>query len=325
MMRLKQTVRVLIPAIGLSLAVPALAQTGTTTPATPRAAERTAPASNAPAATTSAARTDMRASKLIGKNLENAQGQNVGEIKDLIVDANGGRAHYAIVSFGGMMGVGDKLFAYPVSQLKPGRADRDKLVLDVDKARLKDAPGFDKDKWPDWNLTETRTQWDKFHGPGANSTSMPGPNARMVRVSKLLDADLKSAQGNKDIGDVEDVVVDLRTGQVRYAVVEFERGFLKGDKLVALPMQAFTAARDDDDLVVKVDRDKLANAPAFERNQWPENNRAFDSSMDRYNRDMGWGPTAGRADDMNRATTGSPRGTGAPASGAGRADGRTPQ
>ena len=322
MMRLKQTVRVLIPAIGLSLAVPALAQTNPGT-ATPRAADRNAPAANVPPATAQAsARMDMRASKLIGKELENAQGENVGEIQDLIVDVNGGRAHYAIVSFGGLMGVGDKLFAYPVSQIKPARADRDKLTLNVDKARLKDAPGFDKDQWPDWNLTETRTQWDKFHGPGASSTSMPGPNARMVRMSKLLDADLKAAQGDKDIGDVEDVVVNLQTGQVRYAVVEFERGFLKGDKLVALPMQAFSAARDDDDLVVKVDREKLANAPAFERNQWPDNNRAFDDRMDRYNRDMGWGPTAGRTDDMNRATTGTARGVGASPAGTGRADGR---
>lgn len=323
MMRLKQTARILIPAIGFSFAVPALAQTNTSVgnAAAPAAANRNAPAAKAP----QAAGTEIRASKLIGKNLENAQGQNVGEIKDLIVDANGGRAHYAIVSFGGMMGVGDKLFAYPVTQLKPARADRDQLVLNVDKARLKDAPGFDKDKWPDWNLSETRTQWDKFHGPGAASSSTPGPNARMVRMSKLLDADLKSAQGDKDIGDVDDVVVDLATGRVHYAVVEFERGFLKGDKLVALPMQAFTAAKDDDDLVVKVDRDKLANAPAFDRNQWPENNRAFNDRMDRYNRDMGWGPTAGRADDMNRATTGTTRGVGASSSGAGRTDVPKPQ
>jgi sporulation protein YlmC with PRC-barrel domain len=321
MMRLKHTVRILAPALGLSLAVPVFAQTSGTA-ASPRAADR-----NAPAATTGqhAARTDMRASKLIGKNLENAQGQNVGEIKDLIVDVNGGRAHYAIVSFGGAMGVGDKLFAYPVTQLKPGRTDRDKLTLDVDKARLKDAPGFDKDRWPDWNVAETRTQWDKFHGPGATSTSTPGPNARMVRMSKVLDADLKSAEGSKDIGDVDDVVVDLRTGQVRYAVVEFERGFLKGDKLVALPMQAFTAMRDDDDLIVKVDRDKLANAPAFERSKWPENDRAFDTNMDRYNRDMGWGPSAGRPDDMNRATTGTSRGVGTSSPESGRTTGRTPQ
>ena len=57
---------------------------------------------------------EMRASKLIGSEVKNAQGENLGEIKDLVIDVNHGRVHYAILSFGGFLGMGDKLFAFPV-------------------------------------------------------------------------------------------------------------------------------------------------------------------------------------------------------------------
>src|SRR4051812_34583815 len=47
---------------------------------------------------------EMRASELIGKEVRNTQGENLGEIKDLIVDVNNSRIHYAVLSFGGFLG-----------------------------------------------------------------------------------------------------------------------------------------------------------------------------------------------------------------------------
>jgi len=87
---------------------------------------------------------DMRASELIGSGVRNARGENLGEIKDLIVDVNNDRVHYVVLSFGGFLGFGDQLFAYPVRMFTQA-ADGDKLVLNVGKADLKAAPGMDKD------------------------------------------------------------------------------------------------------------------------------------------------------------------------------------
>lgn len=55
-------------------------------------------------------------------------------------------------SSGGVLGMGNKLFALPWGALKVD-ADKKNLVLSVSKERLKDAPGFDKDHWP--NFAET--------------------------------------------------------------------------------------------------------------------------------------------------------------------------
>jgi sporulation protein YlmC with PRC-barrel domain len=89
----------------------------------------------------------MAADTLEGDDVVNAQGEDLGEIKEIMIDVPSGRVAYAVLSFGGMLGLGDKLFAIPwhALQLDP---ENHCFVLDVDKERLKNAPGFDKDHWP---------------------------------------------------------------------------------------------------------------------------------------------------------------------------------
>lgn len=89
-----------------------------------------------------------RASKIIGTNVKNPKGDNLGGIKDLVLDPESGHVVYAVVSFGGVLGVGSKLFAIPWSILHWTR-DKEYYVLDLDKETLKKAPGFDKKHWPD--------------------------------------------------------------------------------------------------------------------------------------------------------------------------------
>ena len=84
-----------------------------------------------------------RASKIIGTDVKNAQGQNLGKVKELVLDPESGQVVYAVVSFGGLLGVGDKLFAVPWRVLSWTR-DKEYYVLNVDKDTLKKAPGFDK-------------------------------------------------------------------------------------------------------------------------------------------------------------------------------------
>src|SRR5262249_38697116 len=55
----------------------------------------------------------FRASQLIGANIQNDNGDSVGEVNDLVIDSNSGRIRYAAVQYGGFLGVGSKLFAVP--------------------------------------------------------------------------------------------------------------------------------------------------------------------------------------------------------------------
>ncbi|MEZ4599813.1 MAG: PRC-barrel domain-containing protein [Syntrophotaleaceae bacterium] len=89
----------------------------------------------------------MSASTLIGDKVVNLQGEDLGKIEELMIDTDTGNVNYAVLSFGGFLGLGDKLFAIPFEslQLDP---EHKRFVLDESKEHLKNAPGFDKHDWP---------------------------------------------------------------------------------------------------------------------------------------------------------------------------------
>jgi sporulation protein YlmC with PRC-barrel domain len=105
----------------------------------------------------------LKASDLIGKNVVNPEGKDLGEIKNLAIDAEQGRIAYAILSFGGFLGIGDKLFAIPWGALRVGPGG-DNFVLNVNKEKLEKAPGFDSDKWPDLTNREQGTELHTYYG-----------------------------------------------------------------------------------------------------------------------------------------------------------------
>ncbi len=89
----------------------------------------------------------MSASTLSGDDVKNAQGENLGQVKDIMLDTENNRVAYYVLSFGGVLGVGDKLFAIPPEAMKLNTNDNC-FIMDIDKDRLKKAEGFDKDHWP---------------------------------------------------------------------------------------------------------------------------------------------------------------------------------
>ena len=89
----------------------------------------------------------LAADTLTGDKVVNRQKEDLGRIEHLMIDLEKGRVAYAVLSFGGFLGLGDKLFAIPWSALAVD-TDARQLILDVDKKTLERAPGFDKDHWP---------------------------------------------------------------------------------------------------------------------------------------------------------------------------------
>ena len=90
----------------------------------------------------------MGANTLDGNDVYNHQDEDLGDIKEIMLDMSSGRVAYAVLSFGGFMGMGEKLFAVPWSALKLDTVEK-RFLLDINKDRLEHAPGFDKDNWPD--------------------------------------------------------------------------------------------------------------------------------------------------------------------------------
>ncbi len=89
----------------------------------------------------------MGADTLIGEDVRNNAGHNLGDIKEVMLDMKSGRIAYAVLSFGGVFGIGSKLFAVPWNALRLDTKEKC-FRLDVTNEALEDAPGFDQNSWP---------------------------------------------------------------------------------------------------------------------------------------------------------------------------------
>jgi sporulation protein YlmC with PRC-barrel domain len=90
----------------------------------------------------------LTAGTLTGDRVRNGAGEDLGKIEEIMIDIPTGRVAYAVLSHGGFLGIGDKLFAVPWSALEVDEFEH-RFVLDVDTKTLENAPGFDKNNWPD--------------------------------------------------------------------------------------------------------------------------------------------------------------------------------
>jgi sporulation protein YlmC with PRC-barrel domain len=107
-------------------------------------------------------RRTLGATTLIHDKVVNLSGQDIGRIEELMIDVTTGRVAYAVLTFGGFMGFGNKLFALPWSAITVDEVKK-RFVVNVTRESLEKMPGFDKEHWPDLNDLEYATgvyrQW----------------------------------------------------------------------------------------------------------------------------------------------------------------------
>lgn len=226
----------------------------------------------------------IRVTKLLDANVRNTKGEKIGEIEDLVIDREEGVVAYAVLSFGGFLGIGEKYFAIPFQSVKRNE-DEKFVILDASKEQLEKAPNFTGDAWPDFDRKYGTTVHDYYKTkPYWNDDAAKVDPARidkdaldkdklrargMVRASKMVGMDVRDPS-DKNLGDVEDVVVDDGSGRVAYVVLSFG-GFLgMGDKLFAIPWHALRPDfKDADRVVLDVPKEKLQSAPGFDKKNWP--------------------------------------------------------
>lgn len=219
------------------------------------------------------------ASDLIGMKVVSQSGDNLGKIEDVVVHP-GGEPSYAVLSFGGWLGMGDKLFAMPWSVLRTVEPDTQKkdsarsLVLPLDKERLKTAPGFDKKNWPTMANADWTKDIDAFYVADQlpnRVVSKPVDASQRTsvitwRATELKGTDVKTPTGEK-LGDLKELAIDSN-GRVSYVAVSVG-GFLgMGDRLVAVPWDSMTFSlggdKGDKKLITLASTKKqLEGAPVF--------------------------------------------------------------
>ncbi len=114
----------------------------------------------------------MGADTLIGNDVYNLQDDDLGDIKEIMLDMRSGQVAYAVLSLGGFLGMGEKLFAVPWSALTLDTENK-RFLLSVDKDRLESAPGFDKNLWPDMADPSWQQDIQAYYGTTPDAYERP--------------------------------------------------------------------------------------------------------------------------------------------------------
>lgn len=217
-----------------------------------------------------------RADDLIGKKVVNASNEDLGKLEDIVVDANSGRILYGVLSFGGFMGVGDKLFAIPWQSLALN-SDAKAFTLNVEKDRLKSAQGFDKKQWPNFADEKWTTTTYEYYSqvPYWRSDAKPATDPTVTyrdrwyhrpvvwqKASDLTGKDIHNTK-NEDLGRISDLIVDPDHGRALYGVLSHR------SRLFAIPWNALALSTDAKKFVVNIDKQQLTDAISFTKDNWP--------------------------------------------------------
>jgi sporulation protein YlmC with PRC-barrel domain len=224
----------------------------------------------------------FRSSEIIGLPVRNKAGENLGKIDDMVVDLKSGEVRYAALSFGGVAGIGSKLFAVPFEKMtfvfgEPNKASSRHFVFEVSKDQLDKAPGFDSSHWPNVADPQWSASIDKHynverkeHVKGTDANAPKVAYETVFRASKIKGMDVRNDR-DENLGDVDEVVIDVTKAHVKYLALSFGSWFTGGNKLFAVPLSSFTLKHDNNKtfLVTHVSQDALRNAPGFDKNHWP--------------------------------------------------------
>jgi sporulation protein YlmC with PRC-barrel domain len=224
----------------------------------------------------------FRTADIVGLNVQNNRGEKLGDIKDLVIDLKSGDVRYAALSFGGFAGFGDKLFAVPWKAMtfvmgEPNDRDARHFVFNVTKEQLDNAPGFDSSHWPNVADPKWSESIDKHYKVQQAAAGAPqnkeGSNvayATVFRASKIKGMDVRN-DADKNLGDIDDLVIDVTKGKVRYVALQYGSSLTGGSKLFAVPLSAFTLTHANDKTFLKlnVSQDALKEAPGFDKDHWP--------------------------------------------------------
>lgn len=113
----------------------------------------------------------MGADTLMGNDVYNHKEEDLGNIKEIMLDMRNGKISYAVLSFGGFLGLGEKLFAVPWKALTLDTVNK-RFILNVEKDSLENAPGFDKEAWPDMANADWAAGIHSYYGTTPDKDSV---------------------------------------------------------------------------------------------------------------------------------------------------------
>lgn len=221
-----------------------------------------------------------KSSQLIGLSITNSQDESLGEIHDIVLDSTNRNIAYAVVGFGGVLGMGEKYFAMPwrlIEVTQRGAEQTPRATLGLDRETLKAAPGFDKKQWPDMANSAWAKQVDDYYQQrgeaaraegakepkgsaqdGSRGVDRPPGSKQFMhhRLSRLIGMNVVDVE-HKKIADVEDFVIDSNLATIDGVLLSYGGVLGMGESLVLLPADALTLEPSKDVFVIACTRKDL--------------------------------------------------------------------
>ena len=215
--------------------------------------------------------------RLIKADIVGSDKKDIGEVNDLIVARRSGRVIYALVGQGGVLGVGEHVVAVPFAAFGWSDEDR-KLTLPMTRDRLKAAPAVDGDDWKTLTETSRSDEIARYFNTRAGTidesdsglhSQLPTAEWPLLRVSELRGKKLMSDDG-RELGTVNDLIIDASSGRVAFGVVTFGGTLGFGADKVPIPWPLFDVNKDGGLFAVKIDKEQVMSAPRLKDKDWAE-------------------------------------------------------
>jgi len=207
-----------------------------------------------------------RANHLIGIAVQDPAGNPLGRLDDIVLRPNDDTISYGVLAQGGVLGIGTKYVAVPWKAFAL-KFDRTALVLDVPPDVLRSASGFDRSHWPEGpDVRLLCCVGEPF--PEDTTAGVGASDFRARRLSQVRNTAVQGGDG-RDLGTLNDFVIDMNGGHVVYGIVLYGGFFLFGQKMAPVPYPALLIDADKHLVRVYGGREDL-DALAFRDYEYPD-------------------------------------------------------
>jgi sporulation protein YlmC with PRC-barrel domain len=234
--------------------------------------------------------TTHKANEMIGASVQNKSDEKLGVIRDFAFEMPSGKLGYVVVASGGILGLGADFHAVPPKAFSHETTTARVLTLDMTKERWESSPKFKKDQLT--TLNAHREQIEKYFADASSddlkAEAKIGDTKAEVKVktpdivagaksdskseSLRLATDLIGkqvvTQQNEDIGKVSDLLVDMKSSKVAFAIISTGTLLKPAETRYAVATQNLSVGTDKDKVVLNADRNTLEKAEVLELDKW---------------------------------------------------------
>ncbi|TWU14336.1 PRC-barrel domain protein [Symmachiella macrocystis] len=222
----------------------------------------------------------FRSSAILNTPVVSETGQALGHVEELVINVRNGDVRYAAVELPTLLGR-EKLLAIPWNSLVLHRNEQGRLhfVVNIPLDKLKKAPGFDRDHWPNVGNRKWADEIAVYYGviiKEGDLKSNFGTDVKaldqvpyLIRSKQMVEMPINDSEG-ETVGHVHDLLVDFATGSARYAICSLEEKS-KQHKMIAIPLFVLEFQNDSQSphFILTMERERLSETPSFEKSAWP--------------------------------------------------------